>query len=29
MCVCVRERVGGVYQVRNGVQCVLLCGGER
>ena len=23
------ERVGGVSQVRNGVQVVLLCGGER
>jgi hypothetical protein len=26
---CVRERVGGVSQVRNGVWCVLYCGGER
>jgi uncharacterized sporulation protein YeaH/YhbH (DUF444 family) len=24
-----RERVGGVSQVRNGVQVVLMCGGER
>jgi hypothetical protein len=23
------ERVGGVSQVRNGVLCVLYCGGER
>jgi hypothetical protein len=25
----VRERLGGVSQVRNGVQVVLRCGGER
>jgi hypothetical protein len=25
----VRERVGSVSRVRNGVECVLLCGGEK